>query len=381
MSVTDALAPELADGTFLLEAALARGWDVELFPRQVMTCWDPSRPEVRRSFVHGIPDTSTLAGVTYAQDKRVVRALLQRHGVTSTRGATFSFRGRNAAMRYAGRQGYPVTVRMAIDDSIRTPPRIATGPSELEAVLDDLRRIRDDSLASASNLRRSAYSLTGLLEPEQAEDGGRLFAAATRVLIERVPEVPRIHVLILGGEPIAAVEVPPGAGSSEPEDITTNLDTRHREAALRAAAAVPGLNVAHVVLLPQEPRRFPRKAPYLIHDVSERLGLDLFHRVAPGWASDLASRLLDAALGDNQEPVRDGQITIDARFEGASGPDSFAEALGEGAVLGADPIRGHVSTVITGRPEAIARSLTEISTFGFSEAHAIFAQVSVTDGP
>ncbi len=378
MIASDVFAPELADGTYLLQAALASGMNVELLPRQIMTCWQPSAPDDRRSFVHGIPEASTLAGVTYAQDKRVVRALLQRAGVTNTKGATFSFRGRGAALRYADRLGYPLSVRMAIDDSIRTPPRMAANRAELEAAIDDLRRIRDDSLASATNLRRSAYSLTGLLDPETDENGVRLLARATRVLIEQVPDHPRLHVLVSGDDVLAAAELPPGdhSGAALPQAVAGPLPEAQHEAAVRAAAAVPGLRVAHVVLLTRRPSRLRRRGPYLVHDVSERLGLDLFERARQGWAAELASRLLAQECPRADEAAPTEPITLSVRCEGVDDTAHFSSALpAETTIRFHDPVEGHLHCVVSGTIRELARLLMELSTVGVDGRRSMFLAV------
>ena len=373
--------PELTDGAYLLEAALAAGMNIDLFPRQVMVCWHPDDPSTRTSFVHGVPESSTLSGVTYAQDKRMVRALLQRAGVTSTKGATFSFRGRQAALRYADRVRYPVTVRMAIDDSIRTPGRVAANRTELEAVIDDLRRIREDSLASATNLRRSAYSLTGLLDPDEDEHGTKLLNRSTRVLIERIPSGPMVHVLVLDGDVAAAVEVSPSPDEEgRHTDVTAALSEEHHDAAIRAAAAVPGLRVAHVVLVPRKPSRLLRRQSYLIHDVSERLGLDVFESARTPWGMELATAILQRRSVPVTKPHPSGRATFDLRCEGVNDLETLSSVLSEmGSVHDRDPVEGWLDSTVEAPRSELAERLAATTSSGLNGARAMLIEVRRTE--
>src|SRR5699024_6140981 len=111
------LNPIECDGVLLLRAALRYGLDVSLYPRQILLASAAGLPEL--SFVHGLPGTSGLGPVTYAQDKRMRRALMERSGIPVPRGATFTMgRGVNGAKKFASELGFPVVIKPAIGDNV-----------------------------------------------------------------------------------------------------------------------------------------------------------------------------------------------------------------------------------------------------------------------
>jgi hypothetical protein len=340
MTSTDILAPHLADGTYVLAAALEAGLHVELFPRQIMTCWEPNAPEQRRSFVHGIPDSSTLSAVTYAQDKRVTRALLERAALPTTTAATFSFRGRRAARRYATRIGYPVHVRLAMVDSVTTTVHTARNRRALTAAISDLRRLRDDSTAAATNLRRSAYSLTGLLEPEIDEDGSRLWARSTRFVVERQPKGARaLHALVVDGDPLAAFEVPHFRETTRRPVAVADLTGDELDLISRASRAIAGLGVARVELVTSLRRRGSESRRHRVRDVGERPGLADFDELRPGWGPELAMRLVGPVL--ERDAVRTDGHERSLSLSGVSEVERLARLLENDMVdLVTDPVEG-----------------------------------------
>src|SRR5690625_2445414 len=108
----------LRDGYEVHRAALAHGFDVTLLPRQVMEVQNTDG-NVKATFSHGIPQQTTLAAVTYAQDVRMRRDMVLRAGYAIPTGATFSMGGSTRApYRYAENTlGYPVVVKPAIGDN------------------------------------------------------------------------------------------------------------------------------------------------------------------------------------------------------------------------------------------------------------------------
>src|SRR5690606_24508975 len=81
--------PDLHDGYEIHRAALCRGLDVMLYPRQVLTTRAPAGG-AELSFAHGVPGTSTQSGVTFAQDRQMRREMQAAAGLPVPPGATFA---------------------------------------------------------------------------------------------------------------------------------------------------------------------------------------------------------------------------------------------------------------------------------------------------
>src|SRR5690625_5006925 len=86
---------EFLDTFYLHRAAIDAGYETILFPGQVLVLRAKKSNSAERGghsdivFVEGVPPSSTLSGVSYTQERRVRRALLQRRGIPVPRGATF----------------------------------------------------------------------------------------------------------------------------------------------------------------------------------------------------------------------------------------------------------------------------------------------------
>lgn len=378
---TDTLyAAHAIDGTLVLQAALAAGCDIDLFPRQVMTCWHPSAPTLRRSFVHGVPEATTLSGATYAQDKRVSRALLERAGLPVVKGATFSFRGPRAALRYTLRTGFPVHLRMAVENSIQPNVLVATGRRSFLKAFNEIRRLDDQSTASATNLTRSAYALTGLLDPVDDGEGNRLWAPSTRVLVERLPRRwRRFQALLLGDEVVAVVGLGRTTLRSEdnasPYDATGALTPGQLLGARAAAASVPGLDIARVEVVAPTAGRAHRGDRFRIRDVSERPGLSLFDAARPGSAQGLASRILRrAGLVNLGSPVEDRTITVE--FEEVNDPNQLARALQPlSRSAEVQQIEGTVSLQLSANVDRLTQILAGVLGPGIDGCHAMHLRV------
>lgn len=380
MSVDSMYAPHSMDGTLLLEAALSAGCEVDLFPRQVMTCWEADATADRRSFVHGVPQTTTLSGATFAQDKRVSRALLEQAGLPIVQGATFSFRGPRAALRYTLRTGFPVHLRLAIENSVQ--PRILTARSRrsFRRAFDEIRHLDENATASATNWARSAYSLTGLLDPVDDGEGNRLWAPSTRVLVERLPRRwRRFQVLVLGEEAIAVVglglTIGKAVDDSKPVDATGVLSSAQLRGAITAAQSLPGLGLARVELVAPASHGQRAKASFRIRDVSERPNLSTFESARSGWGPELADQILvDSGFSGGER--RPTHRTVHVRFEGVDDTTALESALSPfDCPCKSDRLQGTLEAQLGGKVPHLARTMTECLSDGYSGARAMHVAV------
>src|SRR5690606_41279686 len=150
------------------------------------------------SFVHGIPQTSSLAAVTYAQDKRMRRELLERAGLLVPPGGSFAIgRELDEALAFASEIGYPVVVKPAVGDNI-SESLVDIGDEQ--QLREAIAYLRQPELERPS-FTRSAYGLTLLLEPEE-EDGRTVAPAGYQFLLERQVPGNYLRLVVRGEEQI-----------------------------------------------------------------------------------------------------------------------------------------------------------------------------------
>jgi hypothetical protein len=378
------------DGREVLRAALAHGLNVLFYPRQVMMAGAQEGPEATVCFVHGIPQ-----GFTYAQDRRVRRALIERARLPIPRGATFSYRGVEDSRRYARRLGFPLSLKEAVGENPGEQISGIASIGELDAAIQQLRELPGKRSAAASSVDRSAYALTALLDLHEDEDGRKLAAPATRFLIERETEGQYLRFFVLDGKVETILLCHGGAphrmtGNGGPAgrlEVVTMSKPRWRlggsvseavhpeygERALEAVRAVPGLAMAMVDIVTRDYHRAPASGSYVIADLGERLRLDVLDAVDPALGSSLADRILAyeaRRVGTPLKP-RSDTVVLRVRVESVADPEGFAtlateavSAFGlEGGFSVDDPIDGILGGTLEGKAGDVAR-LAEVMMAG-----------------
>lgn len=366
---------ELRDGYEVHQSLLRHGLDVVLYPRQVMMA---STAAGELSFVHGIPETSTLSAVTYAQDKRMRRAQLERAGVPVPKGATFSVgRGIKEAKAFARRVGYPVVVKPAMGDNAIEAFADVADEEQLDAAIDYLRTPPTER----DTFVRSAYALTELREPGE-EEGRIVVPPGYRFLVEQQVTGSYVRLLVIGREVRSAVRLPVPPGVMAPlepgEDVFAELHPTVAELAVRAVSGIPGLTVASVDLVVSDFRRSVDDQHAWVVEFGERPGL-----VAQATVSDrLSQQAGDMIVRHYAEsravalPEPGGQVAMDVHA--AAIPDldgaieviaARARAAGLTGELGVtDRVEGVADGVIQGPPEHVAW-LSELLLAGMLDGH------------
>jgi hypothetical protein len=356
------IAPALRDGYELHRAALCRGMNVLLLPRQVLMVSPPDgKPEL--AFVHGIPETSSLAAVTYAQDKRMRRELLARADLPVPEGATFAVGREQARARaFAAKLGYPVVVKPAVGDNLSEVFSGIRNETELAEVIEYLRTPESER----SSFTRTAYGLTMLLEPEE-EDGRMVSPAGYQFLLERQVSGEYLRLLVVGDQVSSAVHCPGGLAGSVDQPYRDVLDEVHpsiRSLAVDAAQAVPGLAVAAVDLVLADHRRPVPDQPHWIVEFSERPWLEIQARVSV----ELAQRAGEAILAQHaaERSVRlaapQAEVAVEFQLEGATDPESVVAAISAVAkesgvaekVSVVDRVEGTAEGTLRGPADAVA---------------------------
>lgn len=352
----------LRDGFEVHRAALAAGQDVVLLPRQVMLVGQSEAGGTvgRTAFSHGIPQDTTLAGVTFAQDKRMRRDLMSKAGYRVVKGATFSVgRSRRAARRYAERIGYPVMIKPAIGDNL----------SEVIAGIADADELTEavDSYVTPPSERpgytRAAYALTELREPGVDEDGRPVVPPGYRFIVEKQPKGEHVRVFVLDGEVLAVFLCTAGIGSTGDElvDVTEWVHPSIGQIAVGAAAAVPGVPLGVVdLVVPDHTAETPQKRA-IVAEYSERPWLGLYDDAAPALAGRIAELLLRHSIPELGQRPRRESIRAEVLLEGAVDPAAMVTALNGHPAAGVtvevevtDAAMGRIGGRIEGSPQAVA---------------------------
>src|SRR5699024_8599645 len=190
------LAKGIRDGYEVHRAALERGLDVRLLPRQVMQVNIPGDVATVEGLAHGIPQQTSLAGATYAQDLHMRRAMLLKAGFSVPRGATFSVgRSRVLGRKFAERIGFPVVIKPAVGDNTIEVQTGITNKRQFRLAVEYL----FTPPSQRPEFTRSAYALTELREPGKIN--GKLVAPpGYRFLVEKQEQGDYLRFLVIDGE-------------------------------------------------------------------------------------------------------------------------------------------------------------------------------------
>ncbi|OSM42636.1 hypothetical protein [Nesterenkonia sp. PF2B19] len=371
----------MRDGVEVHKAALAAGLSTRLLPRQVLQVFGPGG--VQTAFTHGIPQGSSLAGVTFTQDLRMRRGLLGKAGVAQPRGATFSVgRSRRAAAQFAARVGYPVVVKPALGDSTIDVTRGVQDRSGLRSAIDALLTPPEDRPDST----QAAYGITELRAPGN-QDGRVTVPPGYRFLVEEEVPGDYLRVLVLDGEVLDVVPSPGGPWSGRAEGSLPAKDhpTGLAETVRAVVEALPGLAVLSVdVVVPED-----GESELVVVDVSERPWLELQHRISEGSARQLAHALLESGMAEAGLTAQDLSTTQSLKgtygltFQGIIDPAEFCTDLASWGVDAGidlelevtDAARGHVGGQMSADLAVTVEFVESLLTTGVSGQTAMKADV------
>lgn len=367
----------MRDGVEVHKAALACGFTTRLLPRQVLQVFTPEG--ARTAFTHGIPQGSSLSGVTFTQDLRMRRGLLGKAGVPQPRGATFSVgRSRGAALRYAETIGYPVVVKPALGDSTIDVTRGIQNQGQFAAAVDRLLTPPEDRPDST----QAAYGITELRKPGR-KDGRVTVPPGYRFLVEEEVRGEYLRLLVIDGAVVDVLACPGGPWSGRATDASPRPGSRTalEQTAAAVVAALPGLAVLSIDVVLSA----VFSAQPVVVDVSERPWLDVQNRMRPARVAGLARDLLASGLsGTTLPPSRPDEFAeFHVMFEGVVAPGEFASLVTDhGAAHGAtidlkvaDPARGHVAGTVRGTPATTAELVEIILNSGIHGQTAMKAEI------
>lgn len=352
----------LYDGYQVHRAALARGLQILALPRQVLLAGRHRTVPSEVSFTHGVPEASTVSAVTYAQDRQLRRALLQRTAVPVPRGATFTWLGVEAAARWSEELGYPVVIKEVVGENPARAIRDVNSREGIMRAFKELRRREPEDRAPGSNPLIAGYATTRLgymLDDE----GNEVAPLRTRFLIEKQVPGRVVRALVCGGRLIAAVLLDVGTGTGY-QDVTDGLHEEVAAVLIRAAESIPGLAMATVDVVLDDPRRGVDDQMCLVVELAERPRLHTYITAA----AELGDRCGDALLNFQAEragidlPPPQSQVSTQALIEGLRDAEAVAKALPRLAtgyevdlnITARDDVAGELTTTCAGSPAAVA---------------------------
>lgn len=374
----------LRDGYELHRAALAHGFDVTLLPRQVMEV-QAADGSVKTSFSHGVPQQTTLAAVTYAQDVRMRRDMVMRAGYAIPTGATFSMGGgKRAPFRYAERTlGFPVVLKAAVGDNTID---VITGISDREELRQAIEYFQVPPAERAGHTR-AAYALTELREPG-TKDGRIVVPPGYRFLVEKQLTGHYLRFLVLDCKVINVLLCPEGpwqSSAGDLEDITGQVHQSLKDIAVGATGAIPGISVAAIDLVTEDYRSATEIDDALIVEYSERPWLAVQYAANTDLAEQIADQVLEFGVGrELTEPK--SSVAVEFTVEGSVHPDDLLTALRiEYERLGlighaevSDPAMGHIVGTMEGKPADIAWLMETMLHDGIDGQRAMLVELCQT---
>lgn len=286
---------ELIDGALVTEALIEAKVPIQLLPRQMVVAYSPSASSTAAGFTHGVPGSSSLAGVTFLADRRVRRALLQKHGVRVPEGATFSYQSKLEVVKYIRRIGYPVVVKEAMAQELGERGIFASNAQELDAAIARLRVIDERHFSSQADYKNSAYAITGLLPTVTTQDGVELKNERHRFLLEEKVPGDKVRLIVLHGSVACALRKSEGEGYhsysllKEPQ--------RYQAAVNQVMHALPGITTLCIDVVVDDASGDKPEESCCIVEVNERLHLHNVLFSSPWLAKKLARQVVSIELG------------------------------------------------------------------------------------
>lgn len=350
----------LFDGYHVHRAALAHGLRVLALPRQVLLAGSERAVPSEISFAHGVPESSTVAAVTFAQDRRLRRAMVERADVLVPKGATFSWRTVESASRFAEELGYPVVIKEVQGENPARAIRGVRSAEGVAAAFHELRLRRPEDRSPGSNPLIAGYAATRL-GFDVDDEGNEIAPLRTRFLVEKQVPGQVVRTLVCGDEAVMSVLMDDSTGLGV-LDVTDQCHRRIREIAVAATQATPGLALGTVDIVSDDYRSDGGEA--LVTEVSERPRLESYVTAGEHLGeigSDAIVRFQARVAGIDLPPTRT-HVSGTALVEGLRNAEATshelpgrADALGMSVqVLDIDDVLGTLRLSISGAPSAVA---------------------------
>lgn len=322
------------DWALNLAVALDRCEEVRVYPEQITLARTPGGPTL--SFVHGMAGGSGLGSINFVQDKRKRRALMERAGVAIPRGASFTWRNRKNAAKFANKIKFPVTIKPASGDNGSHAQLGISNFQEFQKALENMAV----PPAQRKHHLHSTYRLQLLREPEIV-DGELVLHGGYRLLVEKHLEGVLYRVVVIGGKALSvtACDGSPSDGSYVGGvDVTAEVSPEVLDLAEKAASAIPKIPNCSIDIVELDEGMRGHGPAYVVVDYHERIGLWVQAMFNVDLARSLAKSMFDQVQVENgqqsgSEEKRVARWSI--RLDGAASVDEakgvvaeLAEAIG-----------------------------------------------------
>lgn len=191
--------PNYFDGILTLRNLLAQPNRLRVYPRQIVIL--EGRGKNRLSFVHGMPDVTTLTSAITIQHKRMRRGILERNDVPVPKGAAFSMaRGLKQAKAFAQRLGFPVVIKPSRGDAGFYNFTDLKNQREVDGAITKMKV----PTYERPGVFHSGYTPMELGAPRW-ESGRTIVPGGYRILVEKQISGQLIRFLVYEGDIISAV--------------------------------------------------------------------------------------------------------------------------------------------------------------------------------
>lgn len=366
---------ELIDGVLITEALLKIRLPLQLLPRQMVVGYLPSGPISSVGFTHGVPGSSSLAGVTFLSDRRVRRALLQKHGMKVPEGATFSYESKLEVVKYIRRIGYPVVIKEAMAQELGERGTVVNNAQEFDAVIKRLRVVDERMFSPQADYKNSAYAITGLLPTVTAEDGIELKNEKHRFLIEQHVPGDKVRLIVVHGSVVCALSKPENTGYDGYNLL--KMPHRYQHVAEKVMNALPGIRTLCIDIVVDNIAGDVSEQQCCIVEVSERLHLHNVLFPSARLAKKIASSIVENEVSyvklaaQKKMAFFNRPVTVPCKAKGLVDCDKFKEEVDKfygakksGLVLewqASDAIKGQMDFVLKGGTSEISSFLNSLS--------------------
>lgn len=353
--------PNHLDGVLALRALLSQKVEIAVYPRQIVTAVAEGQEPL--SFVHGVPDQSSLTSVVSTQHKRMRRAQLERESIPIPKGATFSIgKGIAQSIIFARKVGFPVVIKPSKGDFGSNAITHISSISEVRHAIQVMKM----PVHLRENIYRSGYTPMELGIPG-VENGEEIVSTGYRFLVEKHHSGDLLNFLVHEGEvlSVAKYQGSPLNGTLEcADDITGSAHSYLMNAALRTSQAIPHLALTNIFMVVQKSKFRIKKPKYVVVDFSERPFLSFYGHSNAEIGIRLSGYLIRKHLESKDYKFYEVMERQEVQFKICSLPSASTavEALIEACeifeveaeISVADEVGGYVQGVVKGDAFRIA---------------------------
>ena len=288
--------PNYFDGILALHSLFAQQEPLRVYPRQIIVLESGGRSAL--SFVHVMPDVTTLTSAITIQHKRMRRGILERNDVPIPRGAAFSMaRGLKQARAFAQRLGFPVVIKPSRGDAGFYNFTDVEDQRELDLAIDKMKVPTHER----RGVFHSGYTPMELGAPRR-ESGRTIVPGGYRILVEKRLPGQLIRFLVHEGDIISAVccDGSPSDGTlTSSRDVLSEIHPLIMRTIRRAFGSFPHAGIAAIDLVTSNMREPKNKRDARVVDFWERPFLWVQAKDSLDYAQALSHRIISNYMASN----------------------------------------------------------------------------------